>query len=357
MKLDEPFAEVTLPLAHSVSPLGALTLELRLGHGRLLETFAGYRTQAGRSRPVVIKRLRPELAGNRALGEALVAWATQAKGLEHPYLVRVEAGEVRADGALVVTEQVEGQSLTQLIGLLRKRRRSWTPAMALAVIEPVARALAFLHLRHRVHGDLDADDVLIRADGVVKVSDAGLYALGVQAGTDLLASVDAPPSPVTSAGDVHALGLLLLELLLGHAPWRSGRMSVRDAIAAVSDFTGFGQAEPALALRLTNLLEGCLEPEPARRIGAAEIIAAIDHIVDAHDFELDAEAVMGIVAAAALRVDESESPTRMIDPERVEEVRRLALLARQQQRIEPMSTSRGSRLSVIRMVDPMARRA
>jgi hypothetical protein len=47
----------------------------------------------------------------------------------------------------------------------------------------------------------------------------------------------------------------------------------------------------------------------------------------------------------------------MIDPERVEEVRRLALLARQQQRIEPMSTSRGSRLSVIRMVDPMVRRA
>jgi serine/threonine protein kinase len=356
MNLDRPFAEVTLPLAHDVSSLGALSFELRLGHGRLLETFAGYRTQAGRSRPVVIKRLRTELAGNRALAEALVAWATQAKGLEHPYLVRVEAGELRADGALVVTEQVEGQSLTQLIGLLRKRRRSWTPAMALAVIEPVARALAFLHLRHRVHGDLDASDVLIRADGVVKVSDAGLYALGVQAGTDLLASVDTIPTPATPAGDVYALGLLLLELLLGHAPWRSGRMSVRDAIAAVADFTGFAQAEPALALRLTNLLEGCLETEPQRRIGAAEIIAAIDHIVDAHDFELDAEAVMSIVAAAALRVDESESPTRMIDPERVAEARRQAILARQQ-RIEPLSTSRGSRLSVIRMVDPATRGA
>lgn len=302
----------------------------RLGRGRVVETFSATLQVHGERLGVVVKRPRPAYAQHAALARALTEWGEAQTDVDHPHIVAVlEAGQTK-DGAYVIQERVDGVPLYDLLRVLRKKRRTLNPDFALVIATRMAAALEYLSQDGRTgHGALDAGEVLLAYDGDLKVGDQGLYRLTEVVGTDLfddggLDEVYWAPEVVAGAvptprSDVFTLGLLTLEMTIGHPVWTADSMGVRDAVDAVSDFTHLGQASPALTRDLLAILRPCLDEQPgARPKTAGPVYRMLVELLGRHRIRPDDAALGRFVRAVLPPAEHGEAPTMMVDPAEAE---------------------------------------
>jgi tRNA A-37 threonylcarbamoyl transferase component Bud32 len=183
-------------------------------------------------RPVAVKLLR---SGDAAFHIALRRFLDEARHLarlRHPHIVAVH--EVGRDGRgepYFVMDYVEGETLTSVLA-----RRRITPTRALAVLKQVGDAVQHAHERGIVHRDLKPGNILLAEDGTAFVTDFGL-ARDVTRPADPTGPVGIMGTPaymapeqargqadlVGEATDVHALGAILYELLVGRPPYGNDR--------------------------------------------------------------------------------------------------------------------------------------
>ena len=193
-------------------------------------------------RPVALKLLPADVAGDAARLRRFHAEARGASSINHPNILVIhDFGEI--DGRpFIVSEYVEGETLRERIasGPLRV-----TKAVHIAV--QVAAALAAAHARGIVHRDIKPENVMIRPDGYVKVLDFGLLKLmpsdsfvGDVTRTESGSVLGTPRymSPEQARGldtdprsDVWSIGVLLYEMLTGRPPFIGA--SAADVIAAI----------------------------------------------------------------------------------------------------------------------------
>ena len=173
-------------------------------------------------RRVAVKILRPDLARDAAFVTRFRREAQLAAGLSHPNIVAIHDFE-DSDGELfLVMEFVAGRTLRDRIGTegalsVREAVRIWS-----ALLD----ALAAAHRAGLVHRDVKPENVLLRPDGAVKVTDFGLArsvtsstrtsTTGVLMGTiSYLAPEQLDGDRADARSDVYAAGLVLYELLTG----------------------------------------------------------------------------------------------------------------------------------------------
>ncbi|HEY1986168.1 MAG TPA: TonB family protein [Terracidiphilus sp.] len=189
----------------------------------LLEVLGGsaegnvFRTEVGDAerRRAAIK-LIPGNAGDAEI--QLGDWETSA-GLSHPHLSRIFAyGRSQVDGAdllYVVTEFPE-ESLSQVIP-----ERPLSAAEAREMLDPVLRALAYLHGKGLVHGHLKPATILVIQDQV-KLSADGISRAGSvrrrYAERDVHTAPEIERGTISPAADVWSLGITLVETLTQKAP-------------------------------------------------------------------------------------------------------------------------------------------
>jgi len=158
--------------------------------------------------------------------------------LEHAGIARLLDGGVSETGRpYAVVEFVEGLPITQhcsQYGLDLSAR--------LALFLQVCEAVAFAHRNLVVHRDLKPGNILVTAEGRVKLLDFGV---AKQLGGSQDEETRAPLTPdyaapeqltgqaVTTATDVFALGVLLFELLSGERPWRSQGLPLALAVQMI----------------------------------------------------------------------------------------------------------------------------
>lgn len=206
----------------------------------------------------------------------------QARVDAHPNVVRVL--DLADDGGrpVLVLEYVRGGTLAEAL----RRDGPLSVARALDVGLQVARALAHLHARGVVHRDLKPANVLLAGE-VAKVSDFGVAHLAdadrLTRTSELLGSPAymAPEQvtgtqPVGPASDVHALGALLHEALVGAPVF--ARRSVPETLAAVVHTAppAPGRSRPDVPAALDVLVRSALAKDPARRPTAAGLVEAFE---------------------------------------------------------------------------------
>ena len=183
------------------------------------------------ARPVAVKLLHDRYADDPAFVDRFRTEARLAAALSHPGITRVfDYGETSTeDGAaptaFLVMELVEGEPLSAL--LAHEGRLGLEPS--LDIVGQAAAALGAAHRAGLVHRDVKPGNLLVRADGVVKVTDFGVAtATGEEAcdhddamlGTaGYLSPEQAAGRPVTPASDVYALGVVAYECLAGRPPF------------------------------------------------------------------------------------------------------------------------------------------
>src|SRR5262249_2407306 len=178
------------------------------------------------NRTVALKMIS---AGPHADQQELVRFRTEAEvmaRLQHPNIVQIfEVGEVDGRPYLAL-EFVDGVSLRQ--------RLAGTPLPAreaAALGEKLARAMHAVHGLGGVHRDLKPAHVLLTAAGTLKISNCGLAmrldASGAHTQSGAIVGTPAYMAPEQAAGapdlgppaDIHALGVILYEMLTGRRPF------------------------------------------------------------------------------------------------------------------------------------------
>ncbi|MCU1500067.1 MAG: serine/threonine protein kinase [Acidimicrobiales bacterium] len=264
-------------------PVPGYHLDRQLGSGGEADVWLGWPEPAGEHRPpvpVAVKVLRHELAeGEQAV---LRRHLRAVAAIDHPFLLPLLDVVQTEAGPALVLPYVSGGSLRQLLD----ERGTLGAGAVVAVLGPVAVALAVLHHAGLVHGDVKPDNVLIHRDGRPVLADAGLaVAVGRSIGAAVLATPEyLDPAPrgyagATTAADGYALGITAYELLTGRRPHRGEPVEVLAAAAGGAHRSL--ATWPGIAPGVAAAVEAAIDPDPDRRSsGPLALMAALCAVVD-----------------------------------------------------------------------------
>jgi serine/threonine-protein kinase len=194
----------------------------RIAHGGMATVYLATDTRLDRQ--VALKVMHAELARDDDFVSRFIGEAKSVARLSHPNIVAVFDQGSDGQYLYLAMEYVPGRTLRSLM-----RERGWFGyAEALDVMDPVLSALAAAHHAGIVHRDVKPENVLITADGGVKVVDFGLAraqaAVGNTRHGQIIGTVAyIAPEQVTGGvtdvrTDVYAAGVLLWEMLTGRQP-------------------------------------------------------------------------------------------------------------------------------------------
>jgi eukaryotic-like serine/threonine-protein kinase len=249
---------------------GRYAVTARIAHGGMATVYQATDTRLDRE--VALKVMHAELARDEEFRHRFIGEAKSVARLSHQNVVAVF--DQGADGPFLylAMEFVPGRTLKQL---LRDSGR-FAPATALEIMAGVLDGLAAAHASGIVHRDVKPENVLVTADGRVKVADFGLARALSTAGhtrTGLLIGTVSyvPPEQVTGdpigpAGDVYSAGVMLFELLTGQLPF-SGDTPLSIAYQHVnSGVPAPSTLVPGIPAAVDQLVLAATTRDPAQRL-------------------------------------------------------------------------------------------
>lgn len=213
--------------------LGKYLIEKKLGQGGMGAVYLARDSELRRQ--VAIKVLPKDKASNPTLVRRFKAEAQAAAQLRHDNIVAVYDSD-EADGYLFIAmEYVDGQDLHEMIN----RRGKIPVKRSIEMIKQVVAALQHAHEHKIVHRDIKPSNLLIRRDGMVKITDLGLARsvddtietgitrAGTTVGTvDYMAPEQARNSKLADIrSDLYSLGCTWFQMLTGHAPYPEGSLT------------------------------------------------------------------------------------------------------------------------------------
>jgi serine/threonine-protein kinase len=202
-------------------------LDYRIASGGMGEVWAG--TDITLNRPVAIKMLSTQHAGDEQFRARFRAEARYAASLSHPNITRVyNYGENSPlGGPYLIMELVNGEPLSAIL----ERVGRLSAYNTMDVVAQAARALDVAHKAGIVHRDIKPGNLLIMGDGTTKITDFGiakarewgdpqLTATGIVMGTAMYVSPEqATGALVTGSSDIYSLGVVAYECLAGEPPF------------------------------------------------------------------------------------------------------------------------------------------
>jgi predicted Ser/Thr protein kinase len=209
-------------------------IQREIGRGGMGVVYLAH--QRSLNRDVALKVLRPGEQTFGPLVKRFLAEARHLARLRHPNIVSIhEVGDARGEPYFTM-DFIEGQPLSAEI-----RRGPMSPTQSLSILKQVAAAVQHAHQQGIIHRDLKPSNVLLDLQGNALVTDFGL-ARDVSQSSDLTQTGELLGTPqymspeqargqsslIGEATDIHALGLLLFEMLTGRAAFAS--MSPADVL-------------------------------------------------------------------------------------------------------------------------------
>lgn len=279
-----------------------------LGHiarGGMADVYEARDTLLGRR--VAVKVLHSQFSSDEAFVKRFRREAQAAANLSHPNIVGIYDWGQEGSTYFIVMELVEGRSLRDIL-------RDEGPLMPRRAIEISAEAAAALSVAHRsglVHRDIKPGNMLLTADGTVKVTDFGiarawddsseLTKTGAVIGTATYFSPEqAQGSQADERSDIYALGVVMYEMLTGRPPF-SGESPVAVAYQHVSSLAAQPSLDnPDVPTDLDAIVMRAIEKDPEARYQTAD--------------DLRHALLLYLRGEAPAVVPAAEAPTRMMQP-------------------------------------------
>jgi eukaryotic-like serine/threonine-protein kinase len=256
---------------------GRYRVERMLGQGGMAAVYLAH--DAELERPVAIKVLAEHLASDEAFRQRFLREARMAAKLSHPNIVHVyDQGE--EDGRpFIVMEYVEGMTLGDEL----RENGPLAPARVVDLGLQICGGLEHAHASGLVHRDVKPGNLLLRADGTVKIADFGiaraaqatkLTQIGSVLGTAAyLAPEQAAGEQVTAAADIYSLGCVLFELLTGRTPYVFETLPELVFKQREEPITPIRELRPEVPVALEAAVMHCLARNPEYRPASAAELA------------------------------------------------------------------------------------
>jgi len=246
--------------------------------GGMGEVWEGY--DESLARPVAVKVLKPEFAGDQGFLDRFRTEARNSAALGHGNIAQLfDYGEQEGTPYLVM-ELVPGEPLSDLL----EREPVLPTRRLLPILAQTARGLHAAHEAGVVHRDVKPGNILLGRSGRVKITDFGvsqarnqmtMTATGMVMGTaQYLSPEQAVGRPATPLSDLYSLGIIAYEALVGHRPF-TGPTAVDIAVAHVN--TPVPPLPAAVDRPLADLVVRLLAKDPAQRPqSGADLAAELD---------------------------------------------------------------------------------
>ena len=226
-------------------------------------------------RQVAIKVLRGDLATDEKFVRRFQREALSASSLSHHNIVQIYGvGEDDGD-YYIVMEYVPGKNLKQLL----KKREKLTVHEVVDIMLQITSAMGAAHDNLIIHRDLKPQNILIKDDGEIKITDFGIaMALNATQLTQTNSAMGSvhyfPPEQANGKGatlksDVYSLGIMMYELLTGVLPFR-GDNAVEIALKHLKEpFPNIRDEYPEIPQSVENILKTATAKNPKNRYANA----------------------------------------------------------------------------------------
>ncbi len=226
-------------------------------------------------RQVAIKVLRGDLATDEKFVRRFQREALSASSLSHSNIVQIYGvGEDDGD-YYIVMEYVPGKNLKQLL----KKREKLTVHEVVDIMLQITSAMGAAHDNLIIHRDLKPQNILIKDDGEIKITDFGIaMALNATQLTQTNSAMGSvhyfPPEQANGKGatlksDVYSLGIMMYELLTGSLPFR-GDNAVEIALKHLKEpFPNIRDEFPDIPQSIENILRTATAKNPKNRYANA----------------------------------------------------------------------------------------
>ncbi len=275
--------------------IGPFTIVRQLGRGGMGTVFLATR-ELGEAVQQVALKLLP--AADPGLRRRFAREQRALAALSHPAICRlVDAGEAEDGTPWLAMEYVDGVALGAWC-----ERRQLDARGRVALLRPVADALAAAHRGLFVHRDIKPSNLLVDATGTVHLLDFGITKL-LGGERDLTEQRHGPMTPdyaapeqfrggaVTVATDVYQFGVLLFALVAGRLPYSAARDDALAFATAVCEEPPPSLARVALPngmaagrgfrRDLDAVIARCLAKAPEERYRSMDaLLADLDALVD-----------------------------------------------------------------------------
>jgi eukaryotic-like serine/threonine-protein kinase len=216
------------------SLLGHYRIISKIGAGGMGEVYLAKDTRLDRK--VALKILPPEFAEDKDRMNRFVREAKSASALNHPNIITIH--EIGESGGthFIATEFIDGKTLNEYV-----KGNSLDFKSVLEIAIQIASALDEAHAAGIVHRDIKPDNVMIRANGLVKILDFGIAKLtgtknqsnlseeattikgtspGMIIGTaNYMSPEQAKGKEVDARSDIFSFGVVLYEMISGRLPF------------------------------------------------------------------------------------------------------------------------------------------
>jgi serine/threonine protein kinase len=167
--------------------------------------------------------------------------------------------------------------------MMKNSMEEFIAAMSFQILS----GLQYLHNNRIIHRDIKPGNILLHSDGSVKLCDFGIAALTEQSLQTTVVGTSRYMSPERlrakaygRSSDIWSLGLILLECWTGDLPWKDCDSIVSLVVTVEETETADMIPQSMTSLNLQDVIVGCLQPTPEKRMPAKVLLQAPWFIID-----------------------------------------------------------------------------
>jgi eukaryotic-like serine/threonine-protein kinase len=260
-----------------------------LSEGPIFTAFAAKDRVTGKD--VCVRLLKPPFDREPDFVRRLAETGRTASSVHHPGVESIWEADEHEGTPFLVGELSRGVALSERI----RKLAPFSVPVSIGIVIGILEALDALHNSGVVHGDVNADHVVVLPEGSAVIQLAGVweaYSSSGTAGSVVLPSMAPYLAPEISSGlmpsqssDVYSAGIILFELLAGRLPYIADTpvsLAMKHATAGTPSVRMFN---PSVPMVLDEIVKKAMSKEPEQRYSSAgEMLSDLRILQDALRF-------------------------------------------------------------------------